>query len=67
MKYCAIGKTESLTGNSGKAGCYYEDRILACALAAGNDYLVTGGDDLPAVRSFHRARIVTPRAFELLF
>ena len=44
-----------------------DDNILACALAAKSDYLVTGDDDLLVVRRFHRARIVTPRAFELLF
>ena len=44
-----------------------DDQILSCALAAEADYLVTGDGDLLALKEFHGIRIVTPRAFELLF
>jgi putative PIN family toxin of toxin-antitoxin system len=44
-----------------------DDAILACALEAGADYLVTGDADLLDVRIFKGIRIVPPRDFELLF
>ena len=44
-----------------------DDAILACALEAGADYLVTGDVDLLELKIFKRIRIVTPREFELLF
>lgn len=44
-----------------------DDNILACALAARSDYLVTGDDDLLIVRRFHSTQIIPPRAFEILF
>jgi len=44
-----------------------DDNILACALAAKSEYLVTGDDDLLIVRRFHSTQIIPPRAFELLF
>lgn len=44
-----------------------DDAILACALAAGADYLVTGDADLLEIGNFHSIRIVTPRDFEALF
>jgi putative PIN family toxin of toxin-antitoxin system len=44
-----------------------DDAILACALEAGVDYLVTGDVDLLELKIFKRIRIVTPREFELLF
>jgi putative PIN family toxin of toxin-antitoxin system len=44
-----------------------DDAILACALAAGADYLVTGDADLLALKTFRGIRIITPREFELLF
>jgi putative PIN family toxin of toxin-antitoxin system len=44
-----------------------DDAILACALAARADFLVTGDDDLLEVRTFQRIRIVRPRDFEALF
>lgn len=44
-----------------------DDNILACALAAKSDYLVTGDDDLLIVRRFHGTQIIPPRAFEILF
>jgi putative PIN family toxin of toxin-antitoxin system len=42
-----------------------DDPILSCAIAASADYLVTGDDDLLALREFRGIRIVTPRDFEL--
>ena len=44
-----------------------DDAILACALEAGADYLVTGDEDLLELKFLKRIRIVTPRDFELLF
>jgi len=44
-----------------------DDSILACALEAGADYLVTGDVDLLELKIFKGIRIVTPREFEMLF
>lgn len=44
-----------------------DDAILACALEAKADYLVTGDLDLLELKMFKGIRIVTPRNFELLF
>jgi putative PIN family toxin of toxin-antitoxin system len=44
-----------------------DDLILACALEAGADYLVTGDADLLDLKIFKGIQIVTPRNFELLF
>jgi len=44
-----------------------DDIVLACALEAAVDYLVTGDKDLLILKTFRGIRIVTPRDFELLF
>jgi len=44
-----------------------DDNILACALAAGADYLVTGDADLLKLIKFRGTLIITPREFEMLF
>lgn len=44
-----------------------DDQILACAVAAGADYLVTGDDDLLVLKEFRKIRILKPKDFELLF
>jgi uncharacterized protein len=44
-----------------------DDAILACALEARADYLVTGDVDLLELKVFRRIQIVTPRDFESLF
>jgi len=44
-----------------------DDNILACSLAAGTDYLVTGDADLLDLRSFQNTLIISPRDFESLF
>ena len=44
-----------------------DNAILACALEARADYLVTGDADLRELKIFEGVRIVTPRAFEILF
>ncbi len=41
--------------------------ILACAVAANADYLVTGDDDLLVLKEFKNIRIIKPRDFELIF
>jgi len=44
-----------------------DGNILACVLAAGADYLVTGDANLLKLKTFRGTLIITPRAFELLF
>ena len=44
-----------------------DNQILACAVAANADYLVTGDDDLLVLKEFKNIRIMKPRDFELLF
>ena len=44
-----------------------DDAILACALSAEADYLVTGDTDLLELGTFKGIKIITPRDFELLF
>jgi len=44
-----------------------DDAILACALEAAVDYLVTGHAALLELKTFKGLRIITPRDFELLF
>ena len=44
-----------------------DDSVLACAVEAAAEYLVTGDKDLLHMKMFKGIRIVTPREFELLF
>lgn len=44
-----------------------DDNIIACAVAAKSDYLVTGDSDLLDLKSYQGIRIITPRDFEVLF
>ena len=44
-----------------------DDKILACAVAVGADYLVTGDSDLLEIVSCGNVSIVAPRSFEMLF
>lgn len=44
-----------------------DDNILACALAAKADYLVTGDADLLELKMHKGISIITPRDFEALF
>lgn len=44
-----------------------DDNIIACALAAEADYLVTGDSDLLDIKHYRGIKIVTPRDFEALF
>ncbi len=44
-----------------------DDAILACALEAGANYLVTGDVDLLELKTFKGIRILTPRDFEMFF
>jgi uncharacterized protein len=44
-----------------------DDNILACASAAGADYLVTGDEDLLVIERYGGAQILSPRDFESLF
>jgi putative PIN family toxin of toxin-antitoxin system len=43
------------------------DHILACAMSAKTDYLVTGDNDLLVLGQFGGVKIVTHKAFEMLF
>jgi putative PIN family toxin of toxin-antitoxin system len=44
-----------------------DDNVLACALEAEADYLVTGDKDLLHLKAFRGIHIITPRDFEMLF
>ncbi len=44
-----------------------DDNVLACALAADADYIVTGDDDLLVLVNHGETRILAPRDFEMLF
>jgi putative PIN family toxin of toxin-antitoxin system len=44
-----------------------DDNVLACAVEAAVEYLVTGDKDLLHMKTFKGIRIITPRDFELLF
>ena len=44
-----------------------DDAILACAAEAEADFVITGDEDLLILESFGKAKIIRPRAFELLF
>lgn len=44
-----------------------DDNVLACALAAKADYLVTGDADLLVIKNYKGIKIITPRDFEALF
>jgi putative PIN family toxin of toxin-antitoxin system len=44
-----------------------DDNVLACAVEAAAEYLVTGDKDLLHMKTFKRIHIITPRDFELLF
>lgn len=44
-----------------------DDNVVACAVEAEAEYLVTGDKDLLSMKAYKGIRIVTPREFELLF
>jgi putative PIN family toxin of toxin-antitoxin system len=44
-----------------------DDNIIACAVAAKADYVVTGDSDLLDIKSYKDIKIITPRDFEALF
>ena len=44
-----------------------DDQILACALSAEADYLVSGDKDFLEIGSFERLKIISPREFETFF
>lgn len=44
-----------------------DDNIIACAVAAKADYLVTGDADLLNIKISRGIKIITPRDFEALF
>ena len=44
-----------------------DDNVIACAVAAKADYLVTGDSDLLELKSYRGVKIATPRDFEALF
>ena len=43
------------------------DYILASAISAKTDYIVTGDNDLLVLGQFGGVKIITPKAFEMLF
>jgi uncharacterized protein len=44
-----------------------DDNIIACAMAAKADYLVTGDKDLLVLETYSNIKIINPRDFEALF
>jgi len=44
-----------------------DDNVIACAVAASADYLVTGDADLLGIKQYKKIKIVSPRDFEALF
>lgn len=44
-----------------------DDNVLACAIAADAEYLVTGDADLLEIKTYHGFMIISPRDFEALF
>lgn len=44
-----------------------DDEVIACAVASGAQYLVTGNSDLKAIGSYGAVKIISPRSFEMLF
>ena len=44
-----------------------DDNVLACAVASGADYLVSGDKDLLVLDNCRGVKIIAPRTFELLF
>jgi putative PIN family toxin of toxin-antitoxin system len=44
-----------------------DNNVLACAIAAKADYLVTGDSDLLKIKRYQGIKIITPRDFEELF
>jgi uncharacterized protein len=44
-----------------------DDNIIACAVTARANYLVTGDSDLLEIKSYKDIKIITPRDFEALF
>jgi predicted nucleic acid-binding protein len=44
-----------------------DDLILACAVAAKADFLVTGDRDLLEIGEHEEIKVLDPRRFELLF
>ena len=44
-----------------------DDMIIACAINAGADYIVTGDEDLLSLKSYKDIAIINPRDFEALF
>lgn len=44
-----------------------DDMIIACAVDAAADYIVTGDEDLLTLKKFKKITILNPRSFETLF
>lgn len=63
----SIDTTAGETGVTGICRDPDDDSVLACAVAAGADYLVSGDKDLLVLDNCRGMKIITPRTFELLF
>jgi putative PIN family toxin of toxin-antitoxin system len=44
-----------------------DDMIIACAIAATADYIVTGDEDMLILKNYKDIVIINPRNFEALF
>ena len=63
----SIDATAGETGVTGICRDPDDDNVLACAVATGADYLVSGDKDLLILDNCQGVKIVAPRTFELLF
>lgn len=44
-----------------------DNQVLACAIACKAEYIVSGDQDLLALKIYNKIKIISPREFELLF
>ena len=63
----SVDSTAGETGVTGVCRDPEDDSVLACAVATGADYLVSGDNDLLVLDSCRGVKIIAPRTFELLF
>ena len=63
----SVDATAGETGVTGICRDPDDDSVLACAVATGADYLVSGDKDLLVLDNCRGVKIIAPRTFELLF
>ena len=63
----SVDTTAGETGFTGICRDPDDDSVLACAVAIGANYLVSGDKDLLVLDNCRGVKIIAPRTFELLF